>query len=337
MSDPLLTVIAEVGVNHNGDLDLALRQLRAAAEAGADAVKFQTFRADELASVGAPMAAYQRNATSTADQREMLRALELSMGALATLMAEARRLGVVCFSTAFDPQSVRMVAELGVPWMKIPSGELTDPDLLVAVARTGLPTIVSTGMSTLDDVRDAVATLRDHGAGALALLHCVSSYPAPLEEMNLRAMATLSGEFGLPVGLSDHTIGRDAAVAAVALGAVIVEKHFTVDPGLPGPDHAMSMAADEFAEMVTVLRRVRVGLGDGIKRPVAAETEARAVARRSIVAARSIPAGTVLTRDHLSLKRAGRGLSASLVHAIVGRRTRRDLAADEPLSDADLV
>lgn len=329
-------VIAEVGVNHNGDAGLAMRQLRAAATAGADAVKFQTFRAEELASDRAPMAAYQQSGTTAPSQREMLRALELGADALRALIGEARRIGVVCFSSPFDPASVRLLAELGAPWMKVPSGELTNPDLMAAVAGTGLPTIVSTGMATLDEVRASVALFRARGGGPLALLHCVSSYPAPLEQSNLRAMATLRSEFGVPVGLSDHTIGRDAAVAAVALGADIVEKHFTIDPTLPGPDQAMSMPAEEFAEMVRVLRRVRTALGDGVKRAVPAEEPIRAVARRSIVAARPIRAGAVLARDDLAFKRPGTGLAPASLDRVVGRRARRDLAPDELVSLDDL-
>jgi N,N'-diacetyllegionaminate synthase len=330
-----LVVIAEMGVNHNGDPELALRQLRAAAATGADAVKLQTFRADELATAWAPVAEYQRAAAATS-HREMLRRLELGRDALRALFAEGRRLGVVCFSTPFDPGSARMLAELGSPWMKVPSGELTDPDLVAAVAETGLPTIVSTGMSTLEEVRAAVDLFRERRGGPLALLHCVSSYPAPLEQSNLRAMDTLRDAFGVPVGLSDHTLGRDAAVAAVALGADVIEKHFTVDPSLPGPDQSMSMDPAAFAEMVGVLRRVREALGDGVKRPVPAEADTRAVARRSIVAAGAIRAGTVLRREHLALKRPGTGLAPALLGQALGRRLRRDLAPDEPLALDDL-
>lgn len=331
-----LIVVAEVGVNHNGDPGLALRQLRAAADAGADAVKFQTFRADDLASETAPLAAYQRAGAEQASHREMLRRLELSADALRALFAEGERLGVVAFSTPFDPQSARMLASIGAPWMKVPSGEITHTDLIAAVARTGLPTIVSTGMSTLDEVRTAVQVFRAGRGGPLALLHCVSSYPAPLEQSNLRAMATLRDAFAVPVGLSDHTIGRDAAVAAVALGADVIEKHFTVDPSLPGPDQAMSMDAGAFAEMVGVLRRLREGLGDGTKRRAPAEEETAAVARRSIVAARALRAGTVLAREDIAFKRPGTGLAPEGAARIIGRRLRRDVPAERLLSLDDV-
>ena len=332
-----LTVIAEVGVNHNGDPDLAMRQLRAAAASGADAVKFQTFRADDLASEDAPLADYQRAGTGARSQREMLRALELGADALRALFAEADRLGVVCFSTAFDPESARMLAVLGAPWMKVPSGEITHTDLIEAVARTGLPTIISTGMSTLDEVREAVDLFRASGGGPLALLHCVSSYPAPLEQMNLRAMDTLRYVFGVPVGLSDHTIGRDAAVAAVALGADAIEKHFTIDPSLPGPDQAVSMDAAAFADMVRALREVRTALGDGVKRRMPAEEEIAKVARRSIVAARALSTGHVIRREDLAFTRAGAGIAPTSLVGLIGRRLCRDVRAEHAITEQDLA
>ena len=329
-------VIAEVGVNHNGDRELGMRQLRAAATTGAQGVKFQSFKAEELATKGAPMAAYQERSQQS-DQLQMLRRLELSDDDLSAYLAEARRLGVVAFSTPFDAESAARVAELGAQLMKVPSGELTNLDLLRAIARTGLPTIMSTGMSDLEEVRRAVQTHRSAGGGPLALLHCVSSYPAPLEQMNLRAIGTLRDEFGLPVGLSDHSIGSAAAIAAVALGAVIVEKHFTVDRGLPGPDHAMSTQTLEFTEMVRTIRALEAGLGNGQKTAQPAEIEIRRVARRSLFASKSIPAGTVLTREVLTAKRPGGGIGAEQLDSVVGMRTARALRANELLRPEDLV
>jgi N-acetylneuraminate synthase/N,N'-diacetyllegionaminate synthase len=331
-----LIVVAEVGVNHNGDTDLALRHLRAAVASGADAVKLQTFRAEELASASAGMAAYQRTSAPSGSQREMLAKLELGADALRALFAEAEHAGVVFFSAPFDPRSVELLAALGARWMKVPSGEITHTDLVREVGRTGLPTVMSTGMAMLDEVRSAVSLHQESGGGPLALLHCVSSYPAPLERMELRAMVTLREAFGVPVGLSDHSIGRDAAVAAVALGADVIEKHFTVDPTLPGPDQAMSMAPDEFAAMVDTLRRVRSGLGSGEKRPTVDEAEISAVARRSIVTARPVRAGAVIAREDLAFKRPGTGLAPAEVGRVIGKRARTDIAADRLLALDDL-
>ena len=334
-AEPVL-VIAEVGVNHNGDRAVGLRQVQAAVGAGARAVKFQSFRADELASASSPKAAYQR-ATTSGTQREMLRGLELSMADLAAYRAEAARSGAVAFSTPFDPASAGELAAAGVELMKLPSGEITNEELIAAVGATGLPTFMSTGMSTLDEVGRAVDVHRRAGGGPLALLHCVSSYPAPLEQQNLRAMATLRERFGVPVGLSDHTIGRDAAVAAVALGADVIEKHFTIDRTLSGPDHGMSMEPAAFAELVAVVGLVRRGLGTGEKAPAPSELELRRLARRSIVAARDLRAGAVLSRADLAAKRPGDGLAPGRIPDLVGRRLSRDLRADEQIRIEDVT
>ena len=334
-SEPVL-LIAEVGVNHNGMREVGLRQLEAAVSAGARAVKFQSFKAEELATRSAPMADYQRKTEETT-QLEMLRRLELRIEDFVAYRKEAIRLGVVAFSTPFDPQSARELAKAGVELMKLPSGELTNHELIASVGATGLPTIMSTGMSTLDEVSAAVEVHRRAGGGPLALLHCVSSYPAPLEEQNLRAIPALRERFGVPVGLSDHTLGRDAAVAAVALGADVVEKHFTVDRSLPGPDHAMSMEPEDFAELIDVLRRVRLGLGDGVKAPTASELEVRLVSRRSVVAARDLRAGTVLSRDDVATKRPGGGLAPSRLAEVVGHRLKRDIAADDQIRIEDVT
>jgi sialic acid synthase SpsE len=334
--EPLL-VIAEVGVNHNGDRELGLRQLRAAADAGADAVKVQSFRADELATEWAPSAEYQLAGGGDRSQREMLRLLELGSDDLAALFAEGRKRGIVAFTTPFDPDSARLAASLGAPWMKVPSGEVTNHELIGAIASTHLPTLLSTGMTTLEEIGAAVRVYREGGGGPLVLLHCISSYPAPLEEMNLRAIPVLEREFGVPVGLSDHTIGRDAAVAALALGAAALEKHFTIDRSLPGPDQAMSMEPAPFAEMIDVLRRLgRGGLGSGEKRPSPTELPIMEMARRSIVAAKPISAGTRLTREVLAVKRPAGGLGPELLATVIGRRTKRALQADERLALEDL-
>jgi sialic acid synthase SpsE len=333
--EPLL-VVAEVGVNHNGDRALGLRQLRAAIAAGARAVKFQTFRAAELATRASPKAAYQRGAGDET-QLEMLRRLELPAADLLAYREEAARLGAIAFSTPFDPRSVDELARAGVELMKLPSGEITNLELVAAVGATGLPTFMSTGMSTFDEVRTAVEAFRRAGGGPLALLQCVSSYPAPIEEQNLRAIPALREQFAVPVGLSDHTIGRDAAVAAVALGADVIEKHFTIDRSLPGPDHAMSMDAAELAQMVDVLTRIRVGLGTGIKAATPSELEVRATSRRSIVLARDLSKGTILTRADLAVKRPGDGLAPARLPELIGRRLVRDMHADDQIRIEDVA
>jgi sialic acid synthase SpsE len=333
-TEPLL-VIAEIGVNHNGERETGLRQVRAAIAAGARALKFQSFHAEELATRSAPKAEYQKRAGSDT-QLEMLRRLELPAADLAAYRVEAARSGAIAFSTPFDPASAEELARAGVELMKLPSGEITNHELVGAVGATALPTIMSTGMSTMDEVAAAVEVHRRAGGGQLVLLHCVSSYPAPLEEQNLRAIPALRERFGVPVGLSDHTVGRDAAVAAVALGADVIEKHFTVDRSLPGPDHAMSMEPAEFAELIDVLARLRAGLGTGVKGPVASEMEIRAVARRSIVAARDLRAAAVLARSDLALKRPGTGLAPGRLTELVGRALVRDVKADEQLRASDV-
>lgn len=324
-------------MNHNGDRELGRRQIRAAVAAGADAVKLQSFRADELATASAPSAEYQSRA-GAASQHEMLRALELSADDLAALLDEGRRSGVVAFATPFDPASVKQLASLGVEWMKVPSGELTNHELVRAVGATGLPTFLSTGMATLEEIRAAVAAFREAGTAAeLVVMHCVSSYPAPLEQMNLRAIPALRDALGVPVGLSDHTTGRDAAVAAVALGACAVEKHFTVDRRLPGPDHAMSMEPEDFGELVRAIRALDAGgLGSGEKVPVPAELPIREVARRSIVAARALAAGTRLARADLAVKRPAGGLAPAALPRVIGRTLRRAVEADERIEESDL-
>jgi N-acetylneuraminate synthase/N,N'-diacetyllegionaminate synthase len=333
-SAPLL-VVAEVGVNHNGDRELGLRQLRAAAATGAQAVKFQSFDADELAEPNAPMAEYQTRSSSTS-QLEMLKGLELSDEDFDVYRREGERLGVIVFSTPFDASSVERLAAGGARLMKVPSGEITNFELLRAIARTGLPTMMSTGMSDLDEVRRAIAVHRESRGGPLAVLHCVSSYPAPLEQMNLRAIETLRRELDLPIGLSDHSIGPAAAIAAVALGAVVLEKHFTVDRGLPGPDHAMSTEPAEFTELVATLRKLQAGLGTGHKAAMPAEAEIKQVARRSLFAARAIPAGARIARELLVAKRPGGGIGPDRIDSIVGKTAARDIAGGEMLRPEDV-
>jgi N-acetylneuraminate synthase/N,N'-diacetyllegionaminate synthase len=322
--------VAEAGVNHNGDLGLALKLVDVAADAGADAVKFQTFRTDALVTRQAPKAEYQRAATGDADsQHAMLSRLELDRAAHEALRAHSARRGIVFFSTPFDEASADDLEALGVPLFKVPSGEITNVPLLRHLAAKHRPIIVSTGMSTLDEVALAVDVLCAAGDPPVALLHCLSAYPAPAAEMNLRAMETLRSRFGVPVGLSDHTAGLAVSVAAVARGAAVIEKHFTLDKTLPGPDHRASLDPVELGSLVQSIRDVEAALGDGDKRPMPCELDTRRVARRSIVAARPIRAGERLTREGICIKRPGTGISPADLDRALGRRLRRDVAADE--------
>jgi len=326
-------IIAEAGVNHNGSLDLALRLVDAAKASGADAVKFQTFRADLLATRSAHKAPYQERATANSEsQFEMLQRLELDAAAHQRLIEHSREIGIQFLSSPFDMQSADLLATMGVSLFKVPSGEITNLPFLQHVARKGRPVILSTGMSTLGEVEEAVHVLQAAGASHLTLLHCVTEYPAPYDEVNLRAMQTLKLAFGLRVGYSDHTPGIDIAIAAVALGAEVIEKHFTLDRSLPGPDHAASLEPDELQEMVAAIRHVEVALGTGIKAPAPCELPNISIARKSVVAARSLPVGHQVATGDLDIKRPGNGLAPKFLSALIGRTLRVSLAKDEVIS-----
>jgi N,N'-diacetyllegionaminate synthase len=330
---PHVFIIAEAGVNHNGSLDMALRLVDAAKASGADAVKFQTFRADRLATRSAHKAPYQERTTANSEsQFEMLQRLELDAAAHQYLIDHCRKIGIQFLSSPFDTQSADLLATMDVPLYKIPSGEITNLPFLQHLARKRRPVILSTGMSTLGEVEEAVYVLLTAGASQLTLLHCVTEYPAPYAEVNLRAMLTLKAAFGLPVGYSDHTSGIDIAIAAVALGAEIIEKHFTLDRSLPGPDHAASLEPDELRQMVVSIRHVEAALGTGIKAPAPCELPNLSVARKSVVAARSLPAGHQLATGDLDIKRPGNGLAPKLLPALIGRTLRAGLAKDEIIS-----
>ncbi len=326
-------IIAEAGVNHNGDLALAKRLIEAAAKAGADAVKFQTFRGERLVSPTARKAAYQTAATGAHEsQLDMIRRLELPDVAFGELKRHCTACGVLFLSTPFDEESADLLEDLGVAAFKIPSGEVTNLPLLAHVGRKGKPVILSTGMSTLEEVRAAVDTLRQAGAQDVVVLHCVSSYPADPADANLRAMATLADAFHAPVGYSDHTPGIEVALAAAALGACVIEKHVTLDRTLPGPDHRASLEPVELAALIRGVRTVESALGDGRKRPVPSEADTAAVARRSLVAARDVPAGATLTEDTLAVLRPGTGLSPALRARVVGRIAKVHIPAGTPLT-----
>jgi N,N'-diacetyllegionaminate synthase len=323
-------IIAEIGVNHDGELETARRLIQAAARAGADAVKFQAFRAERLAGPDAPLADYQRRALGALSQREMLRALELDAGQLHRCRQEAQAQGLAFGCTPFDLESLRAVVALGLDFLKIGSGDADNLPLLEAACASGLPTIVSTGMCDSADVDRIVAVF----AGApqrLALLHCVSAYPAPLAECNLRVIPWLATRAGT-AGFSDHTAGDEAATAAVALGAQVIERHLTHDRAAPGPDHAASLEEAELREYIARLRRLPGALGDGRKRPMPCEQDVRQVARKSLVAALDLPAGTRLERHHLDARRPAGGLPPWSIDSLCGRVLARNLRAGERLA-----
>jgi len=331
-------VIAEAGVNHNGNLGLAKRLVEAAAEVGADAVKFQTFHADQLISAGAPKAEYQKTTTGAAEQQlEMVRRLEMPEEMTREVARHAAGCGIIFLSTAFDEASVALLDDLGVPAFKVGSGDVTDLPLLEFIGRKRKPVILSTGMSYLSEVESAVETLLASGCTQIALLQCVSAYPADPRAANLRALRTLRDHFDVPVGFSDHFLGNELAVAAVALGASIVEKHITLDVNLPGPDHRVSLTPQRFRELVQVIRTVESARGDGVKQPAASEQNVRDVARRSVVAARAIAQGETITREMLVFKRPGTGISPAEWKKVAGRRAAHAIDADTVITMGDLA
>ncbi len=330
-------IIAEAGVNHNGSLDLARQLIDAASEAGADYVKFQTFRADRLVTREARQAAYQSRNLETrpeeASQYEMLKQLELSPEDHYTLINYCETKGVRFFSTAFDSESIAFLDTLGLPLWKVPSGELTNFPYLRAIGRTGKPVVLSTGMATLDEIEAAIDVLTRFGTprNGITLLHCTTEYPAPKDQVNLRAMQTMHERFGLPVGYSDHTEGIEIPVAAVAMGATVIEKHFTLDRSLPGPDHKASLEPDELTAMVRQIRVVESALGNGTKEPTPAERPNIPIARKSIVAVTAIKRGELFTEENLTAKRPGTGLSPMRWESVVGQPAPRNFEPDEPI------
>lgn len=325
-------VIAEAGVNHNGDLKLALQLVEAAAHAGADVVKFQTFKAQELATESAGKAAYQQQTTGTTDnQLAMLKALELNPQEHQILRQHCRDHRIEFLSTAFDPSSLELLASLEPERWKIPSGEITNLPYLRTIGRRKQPVILSTGMATLGEIEAALDVLEQAGTRRelISVLHCTTEYPAPPEEVNLLAMQSIAKAFGVAVGYSDHTEGIAVAIAAVALGAQVIEKHLTLDRSLPGPDHCASLEPDQFATMVLGIRTIERALGDGIKRPTESERRNQTPVRKSLVAARDIRVGELFTEDNLTAKRPGSGISPMQLESLIGRMAARDYARDE--------
>ena len=325
-------IIAEAGVNHNGSLSQALALADAAARAGADAVKFQTFRAERVASEQARCAAYQQKEDTAASQRDLLKTLELPPDAFRAIRDRCRRRRIDFLSTAFDAPSVELLAQLGQPCWKIPSGEITNLPYLRRIARFGRPVLLSTGMATLAEIKEALHVLHTGGVARAdtTVLQCTTSYPAPPEEANLRAMHTFKTAFpGVAVGYSDHTRGPETALAAVALGATVIEKHFTLDRSLPGPDQAASCTPGELAELTRGIRVVETALGDGAKRPARAEQAQIPLVRRSIVAANPIRKGDVFTPENLTVKRPGTGVSPMRWDDVIGSAATADYLPDE--------
>jgi len=325
-------IIAEAGVNHNGDLQLAHQLIDVAAAAGADRVKFQTFSADRLVTNCAAKAPYQVRATGDHEsQHTMLRRLELSRDIHLELIEHCKVRGIEFFSTGFDAASVDVLVELGATSFKVPSGEITNLPYLRHVGRHGKPVILSTGMSTLGEIEAALTVLEQSGTrrDQITVLHCTTEYPTPMGEVNLRAMLAIRDAFGVAVGYSDHTPGIEVAIAAVALGAAVIEKHFTLDRALPGPDHKASLEPAELSAMVKAIRNIELALGDGIKRPTESEAKNKPIARKSLVAARAIRAGEVFSEANLTVKRPGSGVSPMCWDRVLGRKAPRDFAADE--------
>jgi N,N'-diacetyllegionaminate synthase len=320
MPEPVF-VIAEAGVNHNGDLAIALRLCDAAHASGADAVKFQTFRAQDLVLPGAPTADYQARETGEQDQFAMLRKLELSQGQHETIKAHCDAIGIEFFSTPFSTDAVDMLVRLGVRRIKLSSGELTHKALVERAAAARLPLLVSTGMATMEEIAEAlqwIAAARGN-LGGVTLFHCTSAYPAPDSTLNLNALRSMARDFGVAIGYSDHSLGIEAPLAAVALGATVIEKHLTLDRKLPGPDHSASIEPDEFGRMVAGIRRVSAMLGDGVKAPTPEERNTARVARRSVAAAIDIAPGTAITEAMLVCRRPATGIAPRDLPRVIGR------------------
>jgi N,N'-diacetyllegionaminate synthase len=325
-------IIAEAGVNHNGDLQRAKELVRCAAAAGADIVKFQSFVTDKSISRAAPKAEYQkRTGEPDESQYEMVRKLELSRSAHEELIEECRNNGIRFLSTAFDPDSFDMLVELGLDLVKIPSGEITNLPFLRHITRLGKPTLLSTGMATFGEIEAALEVIEHSGTprGLVTVLHCTTEYPAPMEDVNLRAMASLKAGLGVEIGYSDHTAGIEVPIAAVALGATVIEKHFTLDRNLPGPDHRASLEPHELKAMVDAIRNIERSLGDGIKRVSPSERKNRSIARKSLVASRPIRTGERFSSDNVTSKRPGTGISPMRWDELIGRTASRDFAAEE--------
>lgn len=322
-------IIAEAGVNHNGDINLAYKLVDAAKAAGVDCIKFQTFKSENLVSHTAQKAEYQKAATGDSSQQDMLKQLELSFDEFVSLKEYCDRKGICFLSTPFDFESIEFLNSIEMPFWKIPSGEVTNYPYLVALAKTGKPVVMSTGMCEMQEIEDAITVLRENGTSEIKLLHCNTEYPTPYEDVNLRAMKTLRDAFGVEVGYSDHTKGIEVPIAAVAMGASVIEKHFTLDRNMEGPDHKASLEPQELKQMVDSIRHIEAAFGSGDKKPSPSEKKNMAVARKSIVAAKRIKAGDILTEENITVKRPGNGICPMRWKEVIGTRAVRDFEEDE--------
>ena len=325
-------VIAEAGVNHNGSLDLAKKLIDVAVDAGADAVKFQTFKADKLVSKAAQKAAYQKQTTSSDEsQYEMIRKLELDERAHREIISYCNDKQIMFLSTPFDHDSIEMLNDFGMPIFKIPSGEITNLPYLRHIGGLGKGVILSTGMADLGEIEDALDALLKAGTSRdkITVLHATTEYPCPIDEVNLRAMQTIRNAFDVKVGYSDHTQGIEVPIAAVAMGASVIEKHFTLDRSMEGPDHKASLEPDELKAMVSGIRRVSLAMGDGIKKPSRSEEKNITVVRKSIVAARKIKAGEILGEDNITIKRPGNGINPMRWDEVIGQVANKGYEEDD--------
>lgn len=323
-------VIAEAGVNHNGSLELARELVDKAKEAGADCIKFQTFIPERLVTHIAPKAQYQcRNLNNDSSQLEMLRKLSLPFDAFEKLKEYCTQMGIMFLSTPFDSESIDFLDSLEMQIWKIPSGELTNMPYLEKLAKTKKPVILSTGMSTLDEIYAAIYVLKQNGSTEMSLLHCTTEYPAPFHEVNLRAMHTMMQEFSLPVGYSDHTPGITIPIAAAAMGAKIIEKHFTLDRTMEGPDHRASLEPGELKTMVEAIKQVEAAMGDGVKKPSESELKNMDIARKSIVAKKKIHVGEIFTEENITTKRPGNGISPMKWHDVLGQAAVKTFEEDD--------
>ena len=325
-------IIAEAGVNHNGSMESAKRLIDVAVEASADYVKFQTFKAETLVTPNADKAEYQKGLTSADEtQFDMIKKLELDRTAHEVLMDYCEQKGIKFLSTSFDHGSIELLAELDIPLFKIPSGEITNLPYLRHIGRMGKPIILSTGMSALDEVRTALTILIKAGAEKdnITILHCNTEYPTPVEDVNLKAMLTIGEELEVKIGYSDHTLGMEVSIAAVAMGATVIEKHFTLDRNLPGPDHAASLEPHELKNMVSAIRNIEKAMGDGEKKPSPSEIKNLPIARKSIVAKKSIKKGEQFSGKNLTVKRPGTGISPMEWDTVISQKAKEDFNKDD--------
>lgn len=323
-------IIAEAGVNHNGSIELAKELVDKAKDAGADCIKFQTFVSENIVSKNAGKAEYQKQQTdSNESQYEMLQRLELSFNEFVELNEYCKEREIEFLSTAFDFDSIDFLNNLGLKRWKIPSGDITNLPYLIKIAKLGKPVILSTGMSTMSDIKAAVSILKENGSGEVTVLHCTTEYPTPYKDVNLKAMNTIRKEFNVPVGYSDHTKGIEIPIAAAAMGATVIEKHFTLDRNMDGPDHKASLEPNELKSMVDAIRNVEVAIGSGDKKPVESEKKNMNVVRKSIIANKNIAKGEMFTEENLTVKRPGNGISPMRWFEVLGQVAIREFKKDE--------